>query len=122
MGAVLGVLRLRLARIAFLTILLLAVNQVSAGGPLPDRWFTADKLKHFVFSAHLTLLSYKVVLDSYHNTPASSRAVSFGMVLSLGLSKEAWDNQKPKDKFSYKDLVADGCGIGLGLILGHNLK
>jgi len=113
---------LRLAKIAFLTILLLALNQVLASGASPDKWFTTDKLKHFVFSAHLTLLSYKVVLDSYHNTPASSRAVSFGTAFSLGLGKEAWDNQKPKDKFSYKDLVADACGIGLGLILGHNLR
>lgn len=88
----------------------------------PDQWLAVDKLQHLVFSAHLTLLSYQVARQSYYNTATTSRIESAMLVLSLGVGKEVWDSKKPNDKFSYKDLVADALGIGLGLILGHNLK
>jgi uncharacterized protein YfiM (DUF2279 family) len=87
-----------------------------------DDWLGTDKLQHAVFSAHLTLLSYKALRQSYHNTPGSSRAGAIFVVFSLGASKEVADSRKPNDRFSYKDLIADAVGIGVGLILGHNLK
>ena len=87
-----------------------------------DRWLSTDKLQHLVVSIHLTLLSYKIAHQSYHNTPAISRMESAGLVLSIGLGKEFRDSRKPSGKFSYKDLAADALGIALGLIIGHNLK
>jgi uncharacterized protein YfiM (DUF2279 family) len=104
------------------TVLILPYQLILAGEPPPDRWLGIDKLQHLIFSTHLSLLSYKVSRDSYHNTTTTARAESVGLVFSLGIGKEFLDSNKPNDRFSYRDLIADALGIGLGLILGHNLK
>ena len=108
--------------ILILTVLILPNQLTLAGEPPPDRWLAVDKLQHFIFSTHLTLLSYKVSRDSFHNTTTTARAESVSLVFSLGIGKELLDSAKPDDRFSYRDLIADALGIGLGLILGHNLK
>ncbi len=87
-----------------------------------DQWLSFDKFQHFFLSTHLTVLSYEVYHRSYHNTKESSRYFSSGLVLSFGVGKEVADSHKSKGKFSYKDLVADGLGIILGLTIAHNLK
>ena len=107
-------------------LLLIIFLPTQAASPVendpPDRWLSVDKLQHLIISSHLTLLSYKIAHESYHNTPAASRIESVGLVLSIGLGKEFRDSRKPIRKFSYKDLVADALGVALGLIIGHNLK
>ena len=108
--------------ILIFTVLILPNPLTLAGEPPPDRWLGIDKLQHLLFSTHLSLLSYKVSRDSYHNTTTTARAESVGLVFSLGIGKEFLDSNKPNDRFSYRDLIADALGIGLGLILGHNLK
>jgi uncharacterized protein YfiM (DUF2279 family) len=105
-----------------LTVFILPNQLTLAGEPPPDRWLAVDKLQHLIFSTHLSLLSYKVSRDSYHNTTATARAESIGLVFSLGIGKEFLDSHKPNGRFSYRDLIADALGIGLGLLLGHNLK
>ncbi|EQB63664.1 MAG: hypothetical protein RBG1_1C00001G1243 [candidate division Zixibacteria bacterium RBG-1] len=87
-----------------------------------DKWFSFDKFQHFFLSTHLTVFSYEIYHRSYHNTKESSRYFSSGLVLTLGIGKETWDSKKPKGKFSYKDLIADGLGIILGLSIANNLK
>lgn len=87
-----------------------------------DQWLTFDKFQHFFLSTHLTVLSYEVYHRSYHNTKETSRYFSSGLVLSFGIGKEVVDSKKSNGKFSYKDLVADGLGIILGLSIAHNLK
>jgi uncharacterized protein YfiM (DUF2279 family) len=88
----------------------------------PDNWLGLDKLQHFLISAHLSLYTYQVSQESYNNTPPTARVEAVGLVISIGIGKELMDRQKPSDCFSYKDLVADALGIGLGLFIGHNLK
>lgn len=106
-----------------LTILFIILpSSAMAEKTQPDRWLALDKLQHLLISAHLSLYTYKVSLESYDNTPPTARAQAVGLVISIGIGKELMDRHKPDDRFSYKDLIADALGIGLGLFIGHNLK
>ncbi len=80
-----------------------------------DRWLAWDKLEHFGVSAYLSAISYNIYHDFYHNRTESSLYFSGGLTFGLGLGKEIYDEKRPNGKFSYKDLVADILGIGLGL-------
>jgi uncharacterized protein YfiM (DUF2279 family) len=80
-----------------------------------DRWLAWDKVEHFGVSAYLSVVSYKIYHDFYHNHKKSSLCFSGGLTFSLGLGKEVYDEKKPSGDFSYKDLVADILGIGMGL-------
>jgi uncharacterized protein YfiM (DUF2279 family) len=82
---------------------------------LCDRWLAWDKVEHFGISAYLSIVSYKIYHDFYHNRKETSLYFSSGLTFSLGLGKEVYDEKRPNGKFSYKDLVADVLGIGLGL-------
>jgi putative lipoprotein len=80
-----------------------------------DRWLAWDKVEHFGVSAYLSAVSYKIYHDFYNNHREPSLYFSGILTLSLGLGKELYDKKKPNGKFSYKDLVADVLGIGVGL-------
>ena len=82
---------------------------------ISDRWLAWDKVEHFGVSAYLSAVSYKIYHDFYHNNKESSLYFSFILTFSLGLGKEVYDQRRPNGKFSYKDLVADILGIGVGL-------
>jgi uncharacterized protein YfiM (DUF2279 family) len=82
---------------------------------ISDRWLAWDKVEHLGISAYLSIVSYKIYHDFYHNRKEPSLYFSSGLSFSLGLGKEVYDEKKPDGKFSYKDLVADILGIGLGL-------
>jgi uncharacterized protein YfiM (DUF2279 family) len=90
-------------------------NEESDTVKIYDTWLAWDKLEHFGVSAYLSCVSYKIYHDFYHNHKESSLYFSGGFTFSLGLGKEVHDQKKPHGKFSYKDLVADILGIGLGL-------
>jgi uncharacterized protein YfiM (DUF2279 family) len=80
-----------------------------------DRWLAWDKVEHLGISAYLSFVSYKIYHDFYNNRKESSLYFSSGLTFSLGLAKEVYDEKRPNVKFSYKDLVADILGIGVGL-------
>jgi uncharacterized protein YfiM (DUF2279 family) len=82
-----------------------------------DKWWGADKAKHFLVSAFLVGASYKIYHDGLQNNKEHSLYLSTGFALSLGLGKEIYDETRPRKKFSYKDLVYDLLGIGLGLLI-----
>jgi uncharacterized protein YfiM (DUF2279 family) len=101
---------------------LTAAPLASAGEKPKDSWLAFDKLQHFVFSSHISLFTYKAARDSFHHTPAVSRAEAITLTFSFSLGKEFLDLKRSAGRFSYKDLVIDFLGIGAGLALGHNLK
>ena len=82
-----------------------------------DRWLGWDKLEHLGVSAFLSGVSYSVLHEFYNNSRESSVYFSVSFTLSAGLGKEFYDSKTPGGTFSYKDLIADILGIGLGLIL-----
>lgn len=85
-----------------------------------ESWFSSDKLAHLTFSLFISGMCYKIYHDNYYHDKNSSLAFSAGFTLSLGLGKEFYDKRRPKNKFSYKDLIADILGTSLGLILSSN--
>jgi uncharacterized protein YfiM (DUF2279 family) len=82
---------------------------------ISDKWFAGDKLEHLGVSAFLSGVSYRIFRDFYHNKKESSIYLSATLTLSGGLGKELHDLKAPGGKFSYKDLIADILGVGLGL-------
>lgn len=82
---------------------------------IQDKWIAWDKLEHLGISAFFSATFYNVSHDFYYNDQRSSIYLSSGLTFSLGLGKEFYDRKIRKSKFSYKDLVADILGIGLGL-------
>jgi putative lipoprotein len=82
-----------------------------------DRWLDWDKLEHLGVSAFLSGVSYSLLHEFYNNNQESSVYFSVSFTLSAGLGKEFYDSKTPGGTFSYKDLIADVVGIGLGLFL-----
>ena len=91
------------------------LNEKSDTSETRDSWLAWDKVEHFGVSAYLSAISYKIYHDFYHNRKKSSLYFSSGLTIGLDLGKEIYDKKRPTGKFSYKDLVADVLGIGLGL-------
>ena len=82
---------------------------------ISDKWVAWDKVEHLGVSAFLSGVSYCVFRDFYYNNQESSIYFSASLTFSAGLGKEFYDKKTPQGRFSYKDLVADILGIGLGL-------
>ena len=84
---------------------------------ISDRWVAWDKAEHLGVSAFLCGVSYSIFRDFYRNQQESSIYFSAAFTFSAGLGKEFCDQKTPQGRFSYKDLVADILGIGLGLLI-----
>ncbi|MGB2697586.1 MAG: hypothetical protein WBD28_06985 [Candidatus Zixiibacteriota bacterium] len=82
-----------------------------------DKWWGKDKAKHFLVSAFLAGTCYRIYHNQLHNKKEHSLYLSTGFTLSLGLGKEIYDDARPQKKFSYKDLIYDIMGIGVGLLI-----
>jgi len=93
-------------------------NQVElTSAKTPDKWLGEDKLKHFLISGFMTCFTYKFFHDGFNKKKDDSIIFSCGITLSLGIGKEIKDKRRPKGRFSYKDLVFDALGTGIGLFL-----
>ncbi len=79
---------------------------IAFGFETNDKWFSKDKFKHF-FGSYII---YSFISE------IKNKEISVPITFALGLSKEFYDGFR-KEKFSYKDLVWDALGIGLGLII-----
>lgn len=71
-----------------------------------------DKLLHFSISAVLTvLLSLLIGFE-----------VATLIVIAIGVGKELWDRYIRDKVFSVPDLIADGSGIVIGLVIFSLIK
>lgn len=85
--------------------------------PTLDRWFGADKLKHFLMSALIQSTTYSVARTArVDRTP--SQLAGAAAVVGLGVWKELQDRRARKP-FSIEDLVWDAAG---GLAAGSVLN
>ena len=82
-----------------------------------DPWFGKDKADHFISSAFLTGIGYYLANKELKSSEKSSKYVAAGFSLSLGISKEIVDHLNEKGKSSFKDILADILGIGLGIVI-----
>ena len=82
-----------------------------------DKWLGWDKAGHFLISGFLAGSSYAIYHKSFNNDRESSIYFASIFSLSLGAGKELSDMKKPKDKFSYKDIIFDILGTSAGIII-----
>lgn len=82
-----------------------------------DKWLGWDKAGHFLISGFLAGSSYSIYHQSFDNDKESSVYFASIFSLSIGVGKEISDMKKPKDRFSYKDLIFDVLGISAGLFI-----
>ena len=81
---------------------------------IPDKWFALDKVYHLVVSFSLVGSSYHLLANRIKVQKSYSTASSIGGVFALGITKELYDASRPDDRFSYRDLIYDILGIGIG--------
>jgi putative lipoprotein len=82
---------------------------VALAAPLPpDRWFGADKLKHFFLSAFIQSVAYSALraADAPHGTALAGASVA---TLGFGVGKEIAD-LRGRGEFSVRDLTWDAAG------------
>jgi uncharacterized protein YfiM (DUF2279 family) len=82
-----------------------------------DRWLSPDKGYHLVGSLIGTTLVGQLSMKGFDTRREASQIIGMGTAFSLGLAKEIYDSGKQKNKFSWKDLMANGVGIVIGVIL-----
>ena len=81
---------------------------------IPDKWFALDKVYHLVVSFSLVGSSYHLLANRIGVEKSYSAAGSISGVFALGIFKEFFDASRPEDRFSYRDLIFDAIGIGIG--------
>src|SRR5690242_584352 len=85
-----------------------------------DRWFAADKVKHFVMAAFVESGSFSALrLTGMHRAPALDAAIGAAAGVSVG--KEVYDRFSGGDP-SFKDLTWDAAGIVVGAVALHQTK
>ncbi len=82
-----------------------------------DRLFAPDKARHFMGSMMSTVFIYKTAEVHGNMDVKPGKSLATGITISLGILKEIWDGSKPRNHFSWKDLIADGAGIVVGLVI-----
>lgn len=82
-----------------------------------DKWLAWDKAGHFLISGFIAGSSYSIYHRSFDNDRNSSTYFASILTLSLGVGKELSDMRKPRDKFSYKDIIFDVLGISAGIAI-----
>lgn len=87
-----------------------------------DKWFSKDKWMHLSTAYFLTLQSTYALDKMFYTKADNARYVSLGISLSLSLGKEFYDAFYKKSIFSWKDLVYDILGSGLGYITLTSLQ
>ncbi len=105
-----------LAVAAAVTIgVLLAPARASAQAPA-DRWFGADKVKHFMLTALVQSIAYSVTQVTT-KAPRSSLLLSASVAsAAAGIGKEMYD-RRAYGHFSVRDLAWDAAGAGTASIM-----
>ena len=102
------------------------VFEVDAGTPEPpavvvvraDRWWARDKLQHFTFSFLWALGSQYVFTDKVGWSDRAALPASAASTAAVGLAKEVYDARFDEgNRFSRRDLVADGAGLALAVVV-----
>ena len=82
-----------------------------------DSWWTRDKRLHLAISAGMVGFSFHLLHHRWHCEVEESRRLAISVTALVGAIKEVSDKRKTPPTSSFKDLVADGVGILLGIFL-----
>jgi uncharacterized protein YfiM (DUF2279 family) len=80
-----------------------------------DRWFSNDKAKHFFTSAFLESFTFSVIRAT-HVSKEGSLVTASAVTAAVGIGKELYDRKFGGDP-SFRDLTADGAGVGAAAAL-----
>ncbi len=83
---------------------------------IKDSWLSPDKFMHFGISAGIVGLTYHTYVCRLKRDETEGKILSASLTGLLGLGKEIYDKKK-KGHFSWKDLIFDGLGLGVGYLL-----
>ncbi len=84
----------------------------------PDRWFAADKAKHFFTSMFVQTAAFSALRTTGMSRQGSLIGAA-AITAGVGIGKELYDRKYGGDP-SFKDLAADGAGIvAASLLLAH---
>lgn len=81
-----------------------------------DSWTGRDKAQHFVGSALLAVAG-SAIAEHQSASPARSRNIGFGLAITFGALKEAWDSRPNGTGWSWKDFTWDVAGAAAGYSL-----
>lgn len=82
-----------------------------------DSWFGPDKILHFFGGFMVTSVSYMVAYKSWDYGHDRALRFGVGMGVAASVGKELYDVLSGRGHASGKDLVWDGLGIGVGVLL-----
>ena len=82
-----------------------------------DSWGARDKRMHLLVSAGIVAAGYHLLHDRWDVQAEDSRKISLSVTALAGLLKEFSDSRKVPSTCSYKDLIADGIGILVGIMI-----
>lgn len=93
--------------------------QTDASGTIKkiDKYLAPDKAKHFTASMISSIFFYKIFENQLKVDESQAKVYSVSFTVSLGVAKEFYDKSRPRNYFSWKDILADLTGIAVGLIL-----
>ncbi len=84
-----------------------------------DEWFSKDKVKHFSVSFLIGALTYSIARGGEANKDDAS-IIGFSVSSTCGIAKEINDEVKHSG-WSYKDLIWDFLGSGVGVSVSNVL-
>mgnify|MGYP003606744261 FL=1 len=86
-----------------------------------DQWSGQDKAQHFIASAILSAAGNEY---GQHQGWSDSRSANFGFLfsVSLGATKELWDNRTAGSGWSWKDFTWDVAGAATGYAIWQFAK
>lgn len=84
---------------------------------IEDNWIARDKALHIGASAAIVGLAHHSYHCQLRNPEGDSRVLAVSLSALCGIGKELWDLKTSPRGLSWKDLVADGVGILLGVAL-----
>jgi putative lipoprotein len=99
---------------ALLGVVMLLQAGAAAPHP-PDRWFGADKVKHFLTSFFVQSFAYSATRATGAGHSPSIAAASAATAV-VGIGKEVYD-RRSYGVFSYRDLTWDAAGAGLATVM-----
>ncbi len=88
-----------------------------SSAPGQDSWRSRDKRLHLVVSAGMVGVGFHLLHDRWHCAADESRILVVSLTGLAGVIKELTDGRKTPSTRSYKDLLADGLGILVGVFL-----
>ena len=100
----------------YFAVILLAIIIFNLSAPLSlaydktkDEWLGEDKALYFSVSCGLDVVTYNYYIKNTDYSNDQAEVAAFVTTLAIGFLKEFID-----EKFSWKDIVADALGAGLG--------